>query len=97
MHSEIIDDGAYLPATHGASGESFMASLGKSGCCSRRELGEKWVLTGLDKSHEQSLFNRQSEKKIADFLVPNEFALFNITLRTAAQRSMSYRKPNRSG
>ena len=49
-HSEIIDDGAYLPATHGASGESFMqawgkvsahdASLGKSEC-SRRELGEK--------------------------------------------------------
>jgi hypothetical protein len=32
---------------HGVSGESFiMASLGKSEC-SRRELGEKWVLTGL--------------------------------------------------
>ena len=26
-YSEIIDDGAYLPATHAVSGESFMASV----------------------------------------------------------------------
>ena len=83
-HSEIIDDGAYLPATHGASGESFMqawgkvsahdASLGKSEC------SRAW---GIVSAHEPSLEMKSSagknRRKLPTFLYPTIRRLLYIS------------------
>ena len=74
----------------GKVSDAHDASLGKSEW-SRRELGEKWVLTtrawGKVSGHDASFgCRRKMPTAIADFVIPKSLLLANIKLRTAAQR-----------
>jgi hypothetical protein len=98
MHSEIIGDGAHLPATHAVSGD-FMAGVKLPVDGKNVKLPVLWALHFFRRlavsqiSPSATADFQEKTDGIADFVIPNKSHSL-IMLRTATQQSAYCRSSN---